>query len=239
MQRPVVGLAQGPQPPRFPEGYWLVASDGGIFAYGDAGFHGSIPGTRPGRPPVRRAYRTVSNAPIVGMVPSANGGVISWWRRRRRLGLGDAQFAGLCPVSAAAWVRQSRSCRTPRATDTGLSPRPATSTPSATRRTTAPREVRLPVTSAVRRRRWWVLHPLADGEVFAYGDAVARGGPVGSLGPPEQRPEPSSRTPTAGATGWPQPIVSAYSSADSAYLGSMAGNHVNGSIIAAAVSTSH
>ena len=25
-------------------GYWLVASDGGIFTYGDAGFHGSTGG---------------------------------------------------------------------------------------------------------------------------------------------------------------------------------------------------
>ena len=26
------------------DGYWLVASDGGIFSYGDAGFHGSMGG---------------------------------------------------------------------------------------------------------------------------------------------------------------------------------------------------
>ena len=25
-------------------GYWLAASDGGVFAFGDAGFYGSIPG---------------------------------------------------------------------------------------------------------------------------------------------------------------------------------------------------
>jgi hypothetical protein len=25
-------------------GYWLVAADGGIFAFGDAGFHGSTAG---------------------------------------------------------------------------------------------------------------------------------------------------------------------------------------------------
>ena len=28
------------------QGYWLVASDGGIFAFGDAGFHGSTVGFR-------------------------------------------------------------------------------------------------------------------------------------------------------------------------------------------------
>jgi hypothetical protein len=26
------------------QGYWFVASDGGIFAFGDAGFHGSMGG---------------------------------------------------------------------------------------------------------------------------------------------------------------------------------------------------
>ena len=36
------------------DGYWLVASDGGIFAFGDATFHGSTGGT-----PL--------NEPIVGM----------------------------------------------------------------------------------------------------------------------------------------------------------------------------
>ena len=31
-------------------GYWLVASDGGIFAFGDAGFFGSTGGIRLNRP---------------------------------------------------------------------------------------------------------------------------------------------------------------------------------------------
>jgi hypothetical protein len=38
-------------------GYWLVASDGGIFAYGDAGFSGSMGGL-----PLNR--------PVVGMAPA-------------------------------------------------------------------------------------------------------------------------------------------------------------------------
>jgi peptidoglycan-N-acetylglucosamine deacetylase len=41
-------------------GYWEVASDGGIFSFGDAAFHGSMGGS-----PL--------NAPIVGMAPSAGG----------------------------------------------------------------------------------------------------------------------------------------------------------------------
>ena len=29
------------------KGYWLVASDGGVFSFGDAGFHGSLGGSQP------------------------------------------------------------------------------------------------------------------------------------------------------------------------------------------------
>ena len=42
-------------------GYWLVASDGGIFSYGDAAFLGS----RGGQP---------LNKPIVGMAATPDGG---------------------------------------------------------------------------------------------------------------------------------------------------------------------
>ena len=47
-------------------GYWLVASDGGIFAFGDAAFHGSMGGQ-----PL--------NAPIVGMAPTPTVGATGWW----------------------------------------------------------------------------------------------------------------------------------------------------------------
>jgi CSLREA domain-containing protein len=70
------------EPPAPSRGYWLVASDGGIFSFGSAGFHGS-------------AGAIALNQPIVGMeaTPSGNGywfvasdgGVFSY---------GDAQFYG-------------------------------------------------------------------------------------------------------------------------------------------------
>ncbi|MHB1777707.1 MAG: glycoside hydrolase family 5 protein, partial [Acidimicrobiales bacterium] len=41
LNQPIVGMASTPDG----GGYWLVASDGGIFAFGDAGFHGSMGGT--------------------------------------------------------------------------------------------------------------------------------------------------------------------------------------------------
>ena len=43
LNQPVVGMASTPDG----QGYWLVASDGGIFAFGDAGFYGSTGGTSP------------------------------------------------------------------------------------------------------------------------------------------------------------------------------------------------
>ena len=63
-------------------GYWLVATDGGIFAYGDAGFYGSL-GDR------------VLNKPITGMVPTPTGQ--GYWLVASDGGIfafGDAEFFG-------------------------------------------------------------------------------------------------------------------------------------------------
>jgi hypothetical protein len=86
-----VGPAGLPGPPAIPaptppapgsSGYWLAASDGGIFAFGDAGFFGST-------------GALVLNQPVVGMAPTsdrqgywlvaADGGIF---------GFGDAGFFG-------------------------------------------------------------------------------------------------------------------------------------------------
>ncbi len=64
------------------DGYWLVATDGGIFAYGDAGFFGSLGGT-----PL--------NSPITGMVPTPTGQ--GYWLVASDGGIfafGDAEFFG-------------------------------------------------------------------------------------------------------------------------------------------------
>jgi hypothetical protein len=56
LNKPIVGIASTPDL----EGYWLVASDGGIFSFGDAGYFGSMGGQ-----PL--------NQPVVGMASTADG----------------------------------------------------------------------------------------------------------------------------------------------------------------------
>jgi hypothetical protein len=63
-------------------GYWLVASDGGIFAFGDAQFYGSTGAIH-------------LNKPIVGMAVTPDGG--GYWLVASDGGIfafGDAQFYG-------------------------------------------------------------------------------------------------------------------------------------------------
>ena len=63
-------------------GYWLVASDGGIFTFGDARFYGST-------------GSLVLNKPIVGMAATPDGG--GYWLVASDGGIftfGDARFYG-------------------------------------------------------------------------------------------------------------------------------------------------
>jgi hypothetical protein len=78
LNSPIVGMAATPRS----HGYWNVAADGGLFAFGDATFHGSMGG----RPLVR---------PVVGMAttPSGHG----YWEVASDGGIfafGDATFYG-------------------------------------------------------------------------------------------------------------------------------------------------
>ncbi len=75
---PIVGVGAAPAD----NGYWLVGSDGGVFAFGDAGFYGSMGGRTLDRPivgisstPTGRGYWLVAS----------DGGVFAF---------GDAKFEG-------------------------------------------------------------------------------------------------------------------------------------------------
>ena len=71
-----------PEVPRRATGYWFVAGDGGVFSFGDAGFHGSMGATR-------------LAAPVVGMASTPSGA--GYWMVARDGGIfsfGDAGFHG-------------------------------------------------------------------------------------------------------------------------------------------------
>ncbi|MGH8976881.1 MAG: CAP domain-containing protein, partial [Acidimicrobiia bacterium] len=96
LNRPIVGMAATPTG----RGYWMVASDGGIFSFGDARFFGSTGGIRLNRPIVDMA--SVPNGQGYVMV-AEDGGVFLF---------GQAQFygsaAGACPGAPASGVAMSR-----------------------------------------------------------------------------------------------------------------------------------
>jgi len=90
LNKPIVGMAATPyesvvppdQPKPAGKGYWLVASDGGVFSFGDAAFHGSMGGTH-------------LNKPIVGMASTPDGK--GYWLVASDGGVfsfGDAAFHG-------------------------------------------------------------------------------------------------------------------------------------------------
>jgi hypothetical protein len=79
ISQPMV-MGQGPDTPL--EGYWLVASDGGIFTFGNAGFYGSMGGKQ-------------LNQPVVGMAATPDGD--GYWLVASDGGIftfGDAGFYG-------------------------------------------------------------------------------------------------------------------------------------------------
>ncbi|HEV3263970.1 MAG TPA: hypothetical protein VG014_00460 [Acidimicrobiales bacterium] len=77
---PIVGMAATPDG----HGYWLVGQDGSIYAFGDAGYYGSLP-----------AAGVTPTHPIVGMASTSNGR--GYWLVASDGGIfsfGNAQFHG-------------------------------------------------------------------------------------------------------------------------------------------------
>ena len=227
LQRPVVGIS----PTASRSGYWLVASDGGVFAYGDAGFVGSIPGV--GLHPAGSGLPNSLAAPIVGIVPSRDGG--GYFMVASDGGVfafGDAHFAGSCPgiggCSGAAvdvmpdasgngyWIVTSTG-NVYGFGDAAFYGSPGHGT----------------VTSAVATpdgHGYWVL--LSDGEVFAYGSATALGSaPAGNFNALD--PANAIFATSDGAGYWVSSAAGAvYTFGDAPNDGSMAGTHLNGAIVA-------
>ncbi len=130
-------------------GYWLVASDGGIFSYGDAAFYGSTGGMLLNKPivgmaatpdgggywlvasdggifclrrrPVLRLHREHAlNKPIVGMAATPDGG--GYWLVASDGGIfayGDAQFYGSTGSHQPGPAHRRHGGRCPTAAATG------------------------------------------------------------------------------------------------------------------------
>jgi hypothetical protein len=223
----VVGIT----PTRDRGGYWLVASDGGIFSFGDAGFYGSIPGL--GLHPAGSGLPNSLSAPIVGMVPSADGG--GYFMVAADGGVfafGDAKFVGSGPgiggiVGSAVAVMPDASGNgywlvTSVGAVYAFGDAPYYGGPGAHS---------VPVTSAVRTpdgRGYWIL--FANGAIAPYGDAANYSAPTGALG--GLNPATAIFATADGGGYW---VASAsggvYSYGNAPYDGSIAGR-LNGAIIA-------
>ena len=230
LQRPIVGIT----PTADRNGYWLVASDGGIFAFGDAGFYGSIPGA--GLHPAGSGLPHSLNAPIVGMVPSSDGG--GYFMVSSDGGVfafGDAGFAGSCPgiggchgaavavmpdaAGKGYWVVTSSGSVYPFGVAVNYG-QPGAGGPSITSAVATPNG-----------RGYWLLN--SAGSVFAYGNAAFLGSPppggAGGLNPASAIFDTSD-----GGGYW---VVTAsgkvFAFGDAPSDGDMSGSHLNGSIVAA------
>ncbi len=229
LQRPVVGIV----PTTDRAGYWLDASDGGIFAFGNAGFYGSIPGL--GLSPAGSGRPKSLNAPIVGMVPSADGG--GYFMVASDGGVfafGDAHFAGSCPgiggCSGAAVAVM------PDATGDGywlVTKSGQVYTFGDAPYLGAPGPQSVPVTSAVRTpdgRGYWILD--ANGAISDFGDAGAFGSSLGLTN--NSDPATAIFSTSDGGGYWVASANGAVANfGDAPDDGSMVGTPLNGSIIAA------
>ena len=142
------------------QGYWLVASDGGIFSFADAGFYGSTGNIK-------------LNQPIVGMTPTPSGH--GYWMVARDGGIfsfGDSAFHGstgnirlnepivgmaATPSGSGYWLV---------AADGGVFAFDAPSFGSAAGRSHAAAVALAPTGTG---EGYWVV--TADGQVFNFGDA--------------------------------------------------------------------
>ncbi len=229
LNRPVVGIT----PTSDDGGYWLVASDGGIFSFGDTQFYGSLPGE--GFYPAGSGAPHSLNAPIVGMVPSADGG--GYFMVGADGGVftfGDAKFEGSCPGiggcsgTAVAVMPNASGNGYWLVTNTGN-----VYTFGDAQYFGAPGNVGSPVTSAVRTPDgggYWVL--LADGVVAPYGNAANRGSVAGYVS--SANPATAIFTDSDGGGYWVSSANgSVFTLGDAPYLGGVANLHLNGTIIAA------
>ncbi len=230
LQRPVVGIT----PTANRGGYWMVASDGGIFAFGNAGYYGSIPGS--GLAPAGSGLPHSLDAPIVGMVPSHDGG--GYFMVASDGGVfafGDARFEGSCP--GIGGCRGAAVAVVPDATGNGywvVTSTGAVYTFGDAVNYGQPGQQSSNITSAAATANgggYWILD--GAGQVFPFGDAASLGGmPAGSAGGFD--PASAIFATSDGAGYW---VVTALGKVscfgDAPDDGDMSGTRLNGPIVAA------
>ena len=228
LQRPVVGIT----PTTDDGGYWLVASDGGIFSFGNANFYGSIPGL--GLAPAGSATPKRLNAPIVGMVPTADGeGYFMVASDGGVFTFGDAKFEGSCPGiggcsgAAVAVMPDGSGNGYWLVTSSGHNYAFGDAVNYG-----APGPQSVPVTAAVRTtdgKGYFIL--FANGVADAFGDAASLGGPPSAVG--GTNPATAIFTTSDGGGYWIATADgSVFSYGDAPNDGSESGTHLNGAIIA-------
>ena len=204
-----------------------------IFAFGDAGFDGSIPGL--GLNPAGSGRPNSLNAPIVGLVPSADGG--GYFMVAADGGVfafGNAHFAGSCPGICAC--SGAAVADMPDASGNGYWLVTQTGHVYTFGDATyfgAPGPQSVPVTSAVRTpdgRGYWILY--ANGAISNFGDAGAFGSSLGLTA--ASNPATAIFSTSDGGAYWVAAANCAVTNyGDAPNDGSMLGTELNGSIIAA------
>ena len=174
LNRPIVTMV----PTKDRHGYWLVASDGGVFSYGDAAFHGSSGGI-------------VLNRPIVGMRPTndengywlvaSDGGIFSY---------GDATFYGSTggivlnrPIVGMAATPDGRGYWLV-ASDGGVFSFGDAAFYGSTGGITLNQPI-VAMDPTPDGRGYWLV--ASDGGVFAFGDAAFYGSTAGTAGDPVEK----------------------------------------------------
>ena len=177
---PVVGAAATPDG----LGYWVVAADGGIFAYGDAAFEGSTGGIH-------------LNAPVVGMAATPDRPrLLAGGLRRRRLRLRGRACSRVRWAAVRSTNRSSGWRPRPRAAATGWLPPTGASSPSGTPCSPAP----WAAVRSTNRSSGWRPRPLAA--------ATGWSPPTGASSPsgtPRSRVRWAARPSTTRWSAWPPP----------------------------------
>ena len=201
-------------------GYWMVAADGGVFSFGDAGYAGSMGGQH-------------LNAPIVGIAPTADG--LGYWMVAADGGVfsfGDAGYAGSmggqhlnAPIVGIAPTADGLGYWLV-AADGGV----FSFGDAAYAGSMGGQHLNAPIvgmTATADGLGYWLV--AADGGVFSFGDATY----AGSMGGQHLNAPIVGIAPTSDGLGYWMVAADGgvFSFGDATYAGSMGGQHLNQPIV--------